>query len=83
MFTYMAPSSAIDTFLEKFENTSQELNSNQTFDSTTDAMNNWRGYENQSAKEQWRSSDAIQAIFGYGMGKGTRLKFVPYTWKHM
>ena len=82
-FINIAPQSAVDTFFEKFENTSQELDSKQEFDSTTDAMNNWRGYENQSAKTQWQESSVFEEIFGHGMGKGTHLKYVPYTWASM
>ena len=82
-FFNVAPQEAIDTFSDKFSNTSQELDSEQEFSSTNEAMNNWRGYENKSAKEQWKNSNIIEMIFGQGLGKGIHLKYVPYTWKGM
>lgn len=82
-FLNTAPQEAIDTFSDKFANTSQELDSEQEFSSTNEAMNNWRGYENKSAKEQWKNNNGIEIIFGQGMGQGIYLKYVPYAWKGM
>lgn len=83
IFLAVAPKSAVNTMLFKLENSSQELDSTQNFSNTTEAMHNWRGYENQSAKTQWKNSNLYVKIWGYGIGKGTYVKYVPYTWKGM
>lgn len=46
-------------------------------------MNNWRAYEIQAAQNQWKNSNIIVQLFGSGMGKGTELDYVPYSWSDM
>lgn len=74
------PESALTEFTDKWENSTDEMNSQQEYDSTSEAMQNWRGYEIKSAKEQWKNSNILVMALGNGLGKGTEVKFVPYTW---
>lgn len=82
-FFNAAPKSIVEEFTEKFDKTTEELNSGQEFSSVGDTMNNWRGYENQCAKKQWEQSPIMEELIGGGMGKGIVLEYVPYTWKEM
>ena len=82
LYTY-APTNIIEDYNVKVENTSDELNDDQRFNSIDSAMANWRGYENQSVITQWEKSSALVQIFGAGLGKGVYIKYVPYTWTGM
>ena len=77
----VAPSNIIEDYNSKVENTSEELNADQRFNSIDEAMANWRAYENQSVISQWKKSSALVQVFGAGLGKGTFIKFIPYTWE--
>ncbi len=83
LFFSIAPESVVDEFLDKFDKTTEELDSQQEFSSIGETMNNWRGYENQCAKRQWQKATVAEEIFGQGMGSGIYLEYVPYTWKAM
>lgn len=83
LLVYVAPKSITEEFTSKFERTSEELDSDQEFNSTEDAMNNWRGYENQSAIKQWNESFVFVTVFGGGLGKGIHLELIPFTWSEM
>lgn len=83
VFFNFAPAEVTEEFTDKFAKSTEELDSKQEFDSTNDAINNWRAYEIQSAQKQWKESNVAVEIFGAGMGKGIALGFVPYTWKGM
>ncbi len=78
-----APSNIIDDYNTKVENTSDELNQDQYFNSVEDAMGNWRAYENKSAISQWETSTSLVQLFGAGLGKGIYIKFVPYAWTNL
>lgn len=79
LYTY-APANILEDYTVKVENTSDELNEKQEFNSIEDAMGNWRAYENQSAIKQWESGSPVTQIFGAGLGKGIYIKYVPYSW---
>lgn len=75
------PEDVLEEYGEKWENTSSELNANQEFKSTSDAMGNWRAYEIKCAQKQWRKANLLVEIFGDGLGKGVKVEYVPYTWE--
>lgn len=60
-----------------------EINTTQVINSTEDAMNNWRAYENQVAIAQWKASFVGNQLFGSGLGAGVKVAYVPYSWKGM
>lgn len=82
LYTY-APANILEDYTVKVENTSDELNEKQEFNSIEDAMGNWRAYENQSAIKQWESGSPVTQIFGAGLGKGIYIKYVPYSWSEL
>lgn len=74
------PKNVSTFFFEKVLNSAQEINSNQVINSTESAMNNWRGYENQTALNQYFDSNLVIQIFGSGLGKGVYVNYVPFSW---
>lgn len=70
-------------FLEKLLNSAQEINSNQVINSTESAMNNWRGYENKVALNQFSNTNIFAQLVGSGLGKGVYVEYVPYSWVGM
>lgn len=66
--------------MDKVLNSFDEVDSSQKITSVGSAMNNWRAYEIQSAKEQWKGEWVISQLFGEGMGKGVEIQYVPYSW---
>ncbi len=77
------PQSTWDQLMDKFNSSAEEINSSQTFDSTEDAMENWRGYEIEQAKKQWENNNVLFEIIGEGLGKGVEIAYVPYTWSNV
>ena len=67
------PSEVVDPFVEKMEKSSTEISSAHDFSNISEISNNWRGYENYSAVEQWKKSNAYESIFGQGIGKMIKL----------
>ncbi len=78
---FVLPQEATEMFAEKWENNIEEMDSSQEFDSTADAMHNWRAYEIQCAKEQWKKSNILVQLIGEGFGTSIQLKYVPYNWE--
>ena len=74
------PNSIMNEYSEKWDQTSDEVNPDQEFDSTGEAMGRWRAYEKKSARKQWEESNVIVEIFGAGVGKGVYVEYIPYTW---
>ena len=74
------PQSTWDELTSKFQASAEEIDSSQTFESTEDAMNNWRGYEIEQAKKQWKNNSLLYELIGEGFGKGVKISYVPYTW---
>ena len=74
------PSSITEQYSEKWDKTSEEINPDQEFKSTGEAMGRWRAYEKKSARKQWQESNIIVEIFGAGVGKGVYVEYIPYTW---
>lgn len=77
---YIMPSSIKSPLMDKVLNSFAEVDSSQKITSVGSAMNNWRAYEIQSAKEQWKGEWIISQLFGEGMGKGVEIQYVPYSW---
>lgn len=77
------PNGVTEDFFEKWDKSTEEINSQQEFDSTGEAIENWRAYEIQSAKKEWKQSNILIMIFGYGMGKGVQLKYIPFAWRQI
>ena len=77
---YIMPDSIKSPLMDKVLNSFAEVDSSQTITSVGSAMNNWRAYEIQSAKEQWKGEWVISQLFGEGMGKGVEIQYVPYSW---
>lgn len=80
---YIMPESVITGYLDKLFNSSTEINAGNTFNSVEDATKNWRAYEIQSAINGWQNGNIFQRLFGYGLGKGIYIHFVPATWQSM
>lgn len=80
MLFYIMPSSIKSPLMDKVLNSFDEVDSSQKITSVGSAMNNWRAYEIQSAKEQWKGEWVISQLFGEGMGKGVEIQYVPYSW---
>lgn len=80
MLFYIMPSSIKSPLMDKVLNSFDEVDSSQKITSVGSAMNNWRAYEIQSAKEQWKGEWVISQLFGEGMGKGMEIQYVPYSW---
>lgn len=74
------PSNIIDTFTNKLMNSFKEIKYSQQINSVGEAMNNWRAYEMKSAINEWKGSNLFIKIFGEGLGKGTKIEFIPYSW---
>ena len=74
------PQSTWDELTSKFQASAEEIDSSQTFESTEDAMDNWRGYEIEQAKKQWENNSLVYELVGEGLGKGVKITYVPYTW---
>lgn len=81
IFFHVAPKDVADEFSNKFAKSTEELDSEQEFDSVDEVMGNWRAYEIQSAENQWKKSNVAVELFGAGMGKGVEINYVPHTWK--
>lgn len=77
---YIMPDSIKSPLMDKVLNSFDEVDSSQKITSVGSAMNNWRAYEIQSAKEQWKGEWVISQLFGEGMGKGVEIQYVPYSW---
>lgn len=77
---YIMPNSIKSPLMDKVMNSLDEVDSSQKITSVGSAMNNWRAYEIQSAKEQWKGEWVLSQLFGEGMGKGVEIQYVPYTW---
>ena len=80
MLFYIMPSRIKYPLMDKVLNSFDEVDSSQKITSVGSAMSNWRAYEIQSAKEQWKGEWVISQLFGEGMGKGVEIQYVPYSW---
>lgn len=78
---FVVPEDMTDNLLDKFENTTTEIDATNEYNSTEDVMKNWRGYETQCAERQWKNYNLLEQIIGGGLGKAVSVQFVPYTWK--
>lgn len=78
----VVPKDVSENLFDKFSNSMEEIDSENEFDSISDATENWRGYENQSAKKQWENYNLLEQLVGKGMGEGLYVKYVPYTWRN-
>ncbi len=79
--TSLMPKEAKKTFSKKIDNMFEEVSSDGYYGNSETAQEDWRGYENSEALEQWKKSDAITKIIGSGNGKLIHIRFVPYQWK--
>ena len=75
------PEEVSNVLADKFTSTTDEISSAQTFKTSGDAQQNWRGYEMFCAKKEWKSSPSLIAFFGAGMGKGVKIRFIPEGFK--
>lgn len=77
------PESALKELTDKFSRSSEEISVEQQFESTEDAVENWRGYEMNQAQRQWEKNNIFIELFGEGMGKGVEIQYIPFTWSNM
>lgn len=75
------PQSITDPFFEKITKTFTEINTKQIISSDIEATNNWRAYEIQAAREQWKESNLFIKLFGLGLGTGIYLNYIPPAWR--
>ena len=80
---YILPDSVVTEYVNKLLDSSQEINAGSTFNSVQEATNNWRAYEMQSAINEWKNGSIFQQVFGFGIGKGIYIQYVPATWVSM
>lgn len=74
---YFMPYDIKETFFQKTENSSMELNSNASFKHEKDIYNNWRGYEIKNAQKQWRKYNTFEMVFGGGVQKQIKISNLP------
>lgn len=71
------PDGLINEFMDKFSRIFEEINSSQSYNSYGNAISNWRGYEIYAAKELWESGNLFEQLFGFGLGKGVKINYIP------
>lgn len=79
LFTY-APEDIVQQYSEKIDRTEEEIDAGQSFMDVSQAMANWRGYENKMAITQWKKEGFITELIGDGMGKGVHIRYIPSNW---
>lgn len=72
------PAETKNAFMDKMDNSFEEINSNNEYDSTMDAMQNWRGFEIEQAKKQWESANVFTQLAGEGFGTYIYVEYLPY-----
>lgn len=80
VFFYVMPNNIKNPLMEKVVNSFAEVDASQDISSVGQAMNNWRGYEIQSAQSQWKSNGIFSKFLGEGLGKGIEIQYVPFNW---
>lgn len=80
VFFYVMPNNIKNPLMEKVVNSFAEVDASQDISSVGQAMNNWRGYEIQSALSQWKSNGIFSKFLGEGLGKGIEIQYVPFNW---
>lgn len=80
---FIVPKNISESFIIKIINSTNEINSRGTFDTATLINENWRGYENYSAVNQWKQSNVLQKFFGAGLGKLIHMDTYPSQWKDL
>lgn len=79
----LVPEEALAIFWEKVLRSFTEMDARQTIRSVESAMQNWRGYEIQAARQQWLQLPLAAQLLGSGMGAGIRIQYIPYHWEDM
>ena len=79
LFMY-APEDIVQQYSEKIDRTEEEIDAGQSFMDVSQAMANWRGYENKMAITQWKKEGFITELIGDGMGKGVHIRYIPSNW---
>lgn len=80
---YVLPDSIVTEYIDKVLHSAQEIDAKQTINSFQEATNNWRAYEMQCAITEWKDGNILQKVFGYGMGKGIYIQYIPAAWRFM
>lgn len=76
----LLPQEATESFSEKVENSSVEVNSDLEFNSIKESVEHWRGYEMQEARNQWKKGSGLEMIFGQGIGQSIAVRYIPPSW---
>ena len=63
------PANITAEFTSKLEKSFTEISSKQTFSTSAEIVDNWRGYEVYKAKEMFKNGNIIQQVLGFGAGK--------------
>ena len=79
----LVPDNVIEPFVSKFSNIFSEMSTKETFASYSDALANWRGYENNAAIIQWNNYDLFSKLFGNGFGGLIKMKYISSLWSGM
>lgn len=72
------PSNISEAFIQKMFSSITEINAKNTWSSTADIQENWRGYETYCAVKQWNTNGLFSQVFGAGFG--TRIEVGPYAY---
>lgn len=83
VFIKLMPEDVLSVFLEKLGKSLSEITISQDITSTSLAMNNWRAYEMQAALDTLKNGTIFDWIFGYGIGKGIIILYIPYNWENV
>ena len=77
--TILLPNHLLAEYGKKVLSSLTEISTNNSWDNARTVQNNWRGYENYCALEQWKTSDTFTQIFGAGFGKRIYVGSYAYT----
>lgn len=70
LFSLLIPSDIKQSFIEKFFNSIGEVSSRRDWNSLVTVVNNWRGFENFCAHNQYESYNLLHRLFGQGVAQG-------------
>lgn len=83
LITVIAPDSVVNIYFTKFQNLFDEVSINHSYNSYSEALSNWRGYENAAALEQWSNYGIITKCLGIGFGGLIHMQFISSEWAQM
>lgn len=71
------PESIQGEFQAKLDKSFNEVNNDLEYDNYAEAIQHWRGFEIEQAKEQWKEAPIWQEMIGQGFGTYIKVKYIP------